>query len=250
MTLLPASVALWEAGALVALSVFTSLITAALGIGGGVLMLAAMAQVVPVAALIPLHGVVQLGSNVSRMVLQIRSASWTVLAPFIAGSAVGAVAGGALVRDVPDGILLLAIGAFVIVSTFVKVPPLGGGQWAVMTGGGFIGTLATMFVGATGPFTVALFRPARLAHKALVASLGVAMAMQHVLKTIAFGLLGFAFSPWLPLLVLMIIAGFLGTVIGTRLLNTLPEAWLRQALNIVLTLLGLQLMARGALILL
>ena len=137
---------------------------AALGIGGGVLMLAAMAQVVPVAALIPLHGVVQLGSNVSRVVLQIRWVSWPVLVPFLVGGAVGAVAGGTLVQDLPDGILLVAIGAFVSVSTWGKVPPRGQGQWAVMAGGGFVATLLTMFVGATGPVTVALCRPAQLAH--------------------------------------------------------------------------------------
>ncbi|MCD8513817.1 MAG: hypothetical protein LRY63_11220 [Nitrincola sp.] len=40
----------------------TSAITASIGIGGGILLLAIMAIVIPPAAVIPVHGIVQLGS--------------------------------------------------------------------------------------------------------------------------------------------------------------------------------------------
>ncbi|PPR79335.1 MAG: hypothetical protein CFH06_00428, partial [Alphaproteobacteria bacterium MarineAlpha3_Bin5] len=39
-----------------------SFITISLGIGGGVLLLSTMAQILPPTTLIPIHGVVQLGS--------------------------------------------------------------------------------------------------------------------------------------------------------------------------------------------
>ena len=51
---------------LVTASFFTSALTAAFGVGGGVFMLALMGLMVPVAALIPVHGAVQLGSNTGR----------------------------------------------------------------------------------------------------------------------------------------------------------------------------------------
>ena len=49
-----------------------SLIAGALGLGGGVLVLATMANLLPPMALVPIHGVVQLGSNLSRAVLSWR----------------------------------------------------------------------------------------------------------------------------------------------------------------------------------
>lgn len=245
--LLPPSIALWQALALAAFSVLTSGITAAVGIGGGVLMLAAMAQVLPVPALVPVHGVVQLGSNVGRAALLAKSAAFGLLVPFALGAAVGAAIGGMVVTDLPAPVLLIAIGGFVTISPWLKVPPLGRGERSVMAGGGLVATILTMFIGATGPFVTALIRPAELSHRGLVATVAAAMTLQHTLKTLAFALIGFAFAPWAPLLALLIAAGFVGTFIGTRLHSRVPERALRRALDVVLTLVGLQLLARGVL---
>ena len=51
-------------------AMFTSALTAAMGVGGGVVLLALMAQVVPPNVLIPLHGAAQLMSNTARVVVQ------------------------------------------------------------------------------------------------------------------------------------------------------------------------------------
>ena len=59
----------WQAVAFYVLSFFTSAMTAAAGIGGGVVLLAIMATVYPPAVLIPVHGMVQLGSNGGRALL-------------------------------------------------------------------------------------------------------------------------------------------------------------------------------------
>ena len=53
---LPDGVPLWAAVALIAVSLITSLMTAAFGIGGGVTLLGAMTVLMPVAAIIPVHG--------------------------------------------------------------------------------------------------------------------------------------------------------------------------------------------------
>jgi uncharacterized protein len=51
------------AAILIFASFFTSATTASFGLGGGVTLLAMMSQFVPVADLVPVHGLVQLGSN-------------------------------------------------------------------------------------------------------------------------------------------------------------------------------------------
>jgi uncharacterized membrane protein YfcA len=72
------------------------------------------------------------------------------------------------------------------------------------------------------------------------------MCVQHSLKVVAFGILGFAFLPWLPLLAAMIIAGFLGTVIGKRLLDHIPHRIFARAFKIVLTVLAARLLYSAA----
>ncbi|MBJ3777728.1 sulfite exporter TauE/SafE family protein [Acuticoccus mangrovi] len=243
--LLPAGVDPWAALALIVLSTLTSALSASVGIGGGVTLLAAMTFVVPIDALIPIHGVVQLGSNVGRAAMQARAATLRLLLPFTVGAVVGAVVGGLLVTDLPEEVILIAIGLFVIVTTWVKLPPLGRGERGVLAIGGAGATVLTMFVGATGPFVMAMLRQAGLSHKSLVATTAAAMTVQHLLKILAFGFLGFAFGAWIPLLAAMIVAGFIGTVIGTRLLHGLPEQSLRTALKVVLTLIGVQLLIRA-----
>ena len=61
------------------------------------------------------------------------------------------------------------------------------------------------------------------------------MTVQHGLKIVVFGLAGFAFWDWLPLIAAMIASGFLGTVYGTRLLDRLPEESFRRWFRIGIT---------------
>ena len=94
--LLPAGLDLWQFAILCAVSFLASLITATLSLGGGMLMLAVLALFIPPAALIPLHGAVQLGSNAGRAVLMRRDVLRPVLPAFIFGSIIGALIGGRL----------------------------------------------------------------------------------------------------------------------------------------------------------
>jgi uncharacterized membrane protein YfcA len=70
--LLPNELAPWVAILLLVVSAFTSLISAAFGLGGGLVLLAMMATVMPAAALVPVHGVVQIGSNFGRALVMLR----------------------------------------------------------------------------------------------------------------------------------------------------------------------------------
>ena len=74
------------AGGLAAASFVTSFITAAFGIGGGGVLLALLASVLPPAALIPVHGLVQLGSNAGRAAIMARHCDRGVLAVFLSPS--------------------------------------------------------------------------------------------------------------------------------------------------------------------
>ena len=57
---------LWSDYFLIGVSFFTSLVTAVMGVGGGVMLMIFMLMFYPPLTVIPVHGVVQLGSNASR----------------------------------------------------------------------------------------------------------------------------------------------------------------------------------------
>ncbi len=244
--LLPPELGAGATALLIVASFFTSALTAAFGVGGGVAMLALMGLFVPVVALIPVHGAVQLGSNTGRAWHQRAHVRRDILAPFIAGSLAGAVAGAFLVVQLPDAVLKLGLGAFIIAVTWARIPGIDRLGRAGLAVGSAALALLTMFVGATGPL-LSVFFAQLMANdrKALVATHAAGMTIQHALKVVVFGFAGFAFAAWLPLVAVMIASGYLGTVYGSRMLDRLPEETFRRWFRIGITLLALDMIRRG-----
>jgi len=231
---------------LVVASFFTSALTAAFGVGGGVAMLALMGLFVPVLALIPVHGAVQLGSNTGRAWRQRAYVRSDIFAPFLAGSLAGATAGAFFVVQLPDALLKIVLGGFIIAVTWARIPGFDRLSRAGLAIGSAVTALATMFVGATGPLLSAFF--AQLMpddRKALVATHAAGMTVQHFLKVVVFGFAGFAFAAWLPLVAVMIASGYLGTIYGSAWLERLPEETFRRWFKIGITLLALDMLRRG-----
>ncbi len=232
MALLPEGLAPGVALLLMAASAVTSGVTAALGLGGGVLLLAGMASLVPAAALIPLHGVVQLGSNAGRAALMVRQVARAPAARFLAGSLPGIALGALVATWLPGPALQGAVGLFILWSVLSgRVASPGGGVAA-----GAVSSALTMVVGATGPFVMAWIRRLGLDREATVATHAALMTAQHGLKVAAFGLLGAALLPWAPLAAAMIATGFLGTLAGRHLLRRTPERRFRRVLDALLVL--------------
>jgi len=244
--LLPAGVAPAIALLLIAVSFMTSAFTAAFGIGGGVAMLGALAGTVPPSVIIAVHGLVQVGSNVGRTYVQRAHALWPLVARFTAGSVIGALIGALLVVELPERILLGLLGAFILVMTWLPKPRIPGLASSGLVIGGGLSTIITMFVGATGPFVQALLLPLKLEKRQLIATHAACTTIQHLLKVFAFGALGFSFSDWLPLIGAMIVSGFAGTMLGTKLLERLPERWFAIAIKAILTVVGIDLLRRAA----
>ena len=214
-------------------------------------MLALMGLFVPVAALIPVHGAVQLGSNSGRAWHQRANVRKDIALPFVAGSVVGAIAGAFIVVQLPDAMMKIVLGAFIILITWVAIPGLDRiGKAGLAVASAFTAILS-MMVGATGPIVspiLAQFLPGD--RKALVATHAAVMVIQHGLKIIVFGLAGFVFWDWIGLVAAMVASGFLGTVYGTKMLDRLDETQFRRWFKIGLTLLALDLLRRGILALL
>ncbi len=244
--LLPPDVSPLAGIGLVALSLFTSALTAAAGIGGGLVLLSVMASFLPPVIVIPIHGVVQLGSNAGRAVLLRRHIDRGILVPFALGSLLGIVLGAKLFVALPTHALESILGLFILACVWLpklKASRIANRAFVLV---GVVGSFVTMFVGATGPFVASFITPDRLERHAVVATHATCMSVQHTLKVAAFGFLGFAFLPWVPLLAAIIAAGFLGTMLGRRLLDRLPHHIFARAFKIILTVLALRLLYAAA----
>ena len=241
-TLLPPEISPLVGLSLMGISFLGSFITAAFGIGGGVVVLAVLASLLPPAALIPVHGVVQLGSNAGRTFLMRAHIDRPTLGVFVIGAVVGVAIGGLVVFELPPGVIQIAVGAFILWTIFFKPPAfLRHSAWLA---GGFSSAL-TMFFGATGPFVAAYVRTLGFDRMRYVATHSSCMVFQHGLKVIAFGLLGFAFGPYLPLIAGMIAIGFLGTIVGKRVLMKIEEEIFTKVLQAILIVLALRLIWAG-----
>jgi len=242
LALLPPDLATASAVFLLLMSFITSFISAAFGIGGGVVMIAIMGSLLPATALIPIHAVVQSGSCFGRAMVMGRSIQWTVLPAFLIGTVVGASVGGLTVVNLSPGFVQLGIGLFIMWSIFFKPPAILGRSGALIGG---ISSFLTMFFGATGPFVIAYVKGLGLDRMQQVGTHATLMFFQHVLKTLVFGVLGFAFAPWIGLISSLILTGLLGTIVGRSVLTHTTDARFAKILNGILFVLALRLIYVG-----
>ena len=227
--------------ALVALSFVTSLITATFSLGGGSLMIAVLALVFPPATVVPLHGAIQLGSNAGRAAVQRAHIQWHLVLWISLGAVVGTIVGGQFASLLPEAAFQVAIALFVLITTWLPQPKIVGRSRVAQVIGGAVISALSMVVGATGPL-VAVFIKGLSDRQQLVATHAMLMTIQNTFKVIVFVALGFAFGAFLPLIALMIVSGFLGTWIGSRILVKVPEAAFRWGFKIVLSLVALDLL--------
>ncbi len=238
MELIPPELSMLSATGLVVLSFITSTLTAAVGIGGGLLMLTVMVSFLPPIIVLPVHGVIQLGSNGGRMAVMRQHVDWRIWGFFAIGSILGVILAGQVFINLSLEVLRALLGLFVLYAVWTpKLKPSN----IALKGYTLVGigtTFITMFVGATGPLVSSFLSPEKLGRERVVATLAACMTAQHGLKGIAFGVLGFYFQPWIPVIVIMIATGFLGTLLGRRILKRLPERLFSRLFRIVLTVLA------------
>lgn len=214
---------LWSDYFLISVSFITSLITAVMGVGGGVMLMIVMLMFYPPLTVIPVHGVVQLGSNVSRSFLLRKYINWLFLIPFVAGVIVGSFCGSQLVFNMPQDILKIIVGVLALV--FIWLPKFKRTidipyKISVL---GWLASFVGMFGAGGGMIFGAAMSRMNLSRQQIIASHAVCMTSLHVVKIIIFGIFGFAFYAYIPLIILMVVSGFLGSWVGTKILHKIDS---------------------------
>lgn len=244
LALLPHGLDPLAALGLIVASLLASLLTATLSLGGGMLMLSVLSLVFPPAVVIPVHGVVQLGSNAGRAFIQRAHIQWQLVAWISLGAILGSAIGVNFAALLPENLFRLLIGLFILVMIWLPRPDVRTrGPVESFIGGAVISFLG-MIVGVTGPLVLTFIRAAGDRHQ-LVATHAALMTFQNTAKITAFVLYGFVFADFLPIMLAMVAAGFIGTAIGSHFLGKLPEKAFRTGFKWLITLIALDLLRRA-----
>lgn len=215
----------------------TSALTAAVGAGGGTLLLALMLQALPPAAAIPVHGTVQLASNTMRVLLLWRHMSWPLILRFAALMPLGVWLGLELFQGLPAAAIELMIGCFVLISLasrgIGRLRRLDVPLWAFVPIGFATGAL-NMVVGVIGPVLGALVYRRDMSKEAMVGTLGFFGFFGNLMKIAGFAFVGFAFASHAPLILCMIPSAAAGTRVGRTVLARIDERLFLLAFRVVL----------------
>jgi uncharacterized membrane protein YfcA len=207
----------------------TSILSAIIGMAGGIVLLSVMLLYFEPLAAIPLHGVIQLVSNSSRTFIQRLHVQWGLVWCYALLLLPMAALGLYLAMALPPDAATALIGVFVLVATWRP-------RWLMMGThpeqtnprrrfvllGGVIGFLQ-MTVGATGPLIAPFFLNLGLERRAVVGTKAAVQTLGHVTKILLFGIVGFAYPQYVVLLAAMCGCVILGTWIGSRLLDRVNE---------------------------
>jgi len=223
---------------LILVALLTSMLTAVIGIGGGMILIAFMPGLLPASAIIPVHAMVQLFSNSSRAFFGWSHIHWNFAIAFISGSIIGGLAAAGITQEINLEYTPLLIAAYILLTVwgpklqFKKAPR---GEFFTV---GFLQTGLGMIVGATGLLGQATLLSKGLQRDVLVVTSAMMMTFTHLIKTLIFGLLGFSFLVYWKIILGMSVGVIVGAYIGTHIRYKVPETLFRNVLKWLLTFLA------------
>jgi uncharacterized membrane protein YfcA len=204
-------------------SLSAGILSAAVGLGGGLLMLGLIPMFVPIAAVIPIQGVVNLSSNFSRFVFGLKDAMLQWLPAYFVGGVFGTMVGYPLMGYLPEKYLGMVLAAFIIVSVWTpllkKMGQMLHNNYLVAGIQGFL----ALFVGSVATLSMPLLMARALSTKQVIATSAMQMSVLNVFRVVAFFIAGFQFSNYTWVIVPLMLGSIFGSYLGVRLQKRIPE---------------------------
>jgi len=215
---------------LIFFSFFTSLLSGVTGGGGGILLFSLMTFLMPISEIVPIHGIVQFGSNSSRILLLRKYLIKSMQVYFALGAILGVIAAVYLSHyyRLDNRLLLGLIIILISYSLFKpkKMPALEITYPAFFLVGIIAGIIG-IFIGTIGPFIAVFFVRNDLSKHEIVANKSIMQWLVHLMKIPAFFSLGFDYIKTIYLWLPMIAIGYIGTHYGVRLLGIIKDSYFR-----------------------
>jgi len=237
---------------------FTSILSAVLGMAGGMVLMGLLPLVLTLPAAFAAHGIIQFFANAYRAWL-LRKHIHRGIALKSAYGAIAALAFAVCVRFTPHAMVV----AFVLGTLpFVRRLPLPRGMLRVEFPGraaasGFLVAAVQIFAGVAGPLLDVFYLDTSLDKHAVVATKAVGQAFSHLLKTCYFVCLPYLvggenrfsstgeLSQILWILPFAVGAAFVGTALGARLLERVSDTWFRAVTTRAIECIGVAFLFKG-----
>jgi len=199
-----------------AITFLTSTIAAIVGIGGGMMLIVILPSFLPLNALIPIHGLTQVSSNLSRAIFGYKDVRVEVIPKFLFGSLIGISFFMGILNFISLEYVPLFIGVYILLSLWSQKFNEKIKRYENYYLAGFFQTGLSMVVGATGPLTMTLLLKDYKDKDVVVATGAVLMSITHILKIFVFMYFGFVFFDYIGIIVAMIIGAVTGSWVGTQ----------------------------------
>lgn len=238
------------------MALLTSMISGLLGMAGGMLLLAVMFSFLSHAEAIPIHALVQLVSNSTRLIAFFKNIDGSALVRYVLGMLPGIVLGSLVYYQfgTPAGsepYLKMIVGIYILVATFLPKPTSHDGRrsvWAFPVIG-FVSGAAALTIGATGPLIAPVFARQGFVKEKLVATKAACQAVMHVAKLPVFLIAGstgkfaqFDFARLGLLVIIMSAMVIPGTLLGKRTLGLISPDQFRWLYRVALVVAGLKIL--------
>lgn len=230
---------------LTVLSFFTALMTSIAGAGGGTVLLAAMLQFMNPAEAIPVHGVIQLSSNLTRIWLLRKFVIWNIVLKFSLLLPLGVYLGLKTFQSIDANEIKNLIGFFILLAlglqnlkTFKNIKMPINIYYLIGLVTGFLNIL----VGVIAPLLAVILRQSVSEKKSIVGTLGYFGLIGNLFKIIGFTFIGFSFFKYLDSFIMIIPATMIGSKIGQTLLNKISNKIFTIIFQIILVGLAIKLL--------
>tara|TARA_B100001142_G_scaffold70355_1_gene70666 strand:- start:5694 stop:6440 length:747 start_codon:yes stop_codon:yes gene_type:complete len=232
----------------------TSSISAVLGMGGGIILLGIMAIIIPEGyKVIALHGMVQLFSNSTRTYVFRQYIKKNLIKQFFSGALIGVLLSIIIIimlinyfnvgsaNEIKVEVLKPFIGFFIVWYLFLKGPKKERKINSFIPVG-LIAGLSSIFIGAVGPLIAPFFLRKDLNKEHIIANKAASQMITHFTKIPLFiYFFNMNYKSELNVLLPLIIAVYLGTNFGKKILSFIPEKLFKKLFKITLFIIAIRL---------
>jgi uncharacterized membrane protein YfcA len=209
--------------------------------GGAMIILAITSTVLPVAAIVPVHSTLLIGSTTARAIVFRQHIDWRIAAPFLVGSAIAVAIAARIYVELPETMIAAAIGIVMLVAIWlpgIRWRPKLRHPWAIV---GFIHSFfSTLF--AYGALLHAVILHTGLKRREIVGTMAASLTGMGLFKIAGYTWHGFDYSPYLQIIAWSIIAAFAGTWIGKFLIERVSETLFRRVFRLLVTVMALRML--------
>ena len=222
-------------------SFIAAICNAAFSNGGAMIILAITSTVLPVAAIVPIHSTLLIGSTTSRAIIFRHHIDWRIAGPFLVGSALAVAIAARIYVQLPETIIAAAIGIVMLVAIWlpgIRWRPRIRHPWAIV---GFIHSFfSTLF--AYGALFHAVILHTGLKRRAVIGTMAASLTGMGLFKIAGYVRHGFDYSPYLQIIAWSIIAAFVGTWVGKLLAERISETLFRVVFRLLVTVMALRML--------